>query len=227
MKHFNFLKSLALGGLALLLVTGCAKIENPNYVPVANLAVYHTSPDAPKVGFRLNTSSLNVDSAAYGTYGYYLNATPGTRDLAVYQGSVKKINAAITLKDGAIYSAYLTGAWANPELVVLEDSLSNPASGKANIRFVNMSVGAPSLDLATNTGTVVVSGKEYKKNSNFTGINGNQSYNFTIRVHGSTVDKVVLPSVTIQAGRIYTIIAKGFYTGTGATGLSGDVLINY
>ena len=226
MKHFNFFK-LALGGLAGLLLTGCAKIENSDPVPISNLAVYHTSPDAPKVGFRLNTSILNVDSAAYGTYGYYLNASPGTRDLAVYQGSVKKINAAINLNNGAIYSAYLTGSWANPELVVLEDSLTNPASGKANIRFVNMSVGAPSLDLATNTGTVLVSGREYKKNSKFTGIDGNQSYNFTIRVHGTTVDKVLLPSVVIQSGRIYTIVAKGFYTGTGNAGLSGDVLTNY
>lgn len=209
------------------LITGCAKIDNNDRVPIANLAVYHVSPDAPKVGFRLNTSIFNVDSVAYGTYGYYQNAAPGTRDLAVYQGTTKKINTQLTLTDGGIYSAYLAGSWAFPELVVLEDSLSNPASGKANIRFVNMSVGAPSLDLATNTGTAIVSGRAYKKNSNFIGINGDQSYNFTIREHGSTVDKVLLPSVVVQAGRIYTIVAKGFYTGTGAKGLSGDVLTNY
>lgn len=226
MKHFRSLKNLALGALAILLAAGCAKVDDTPRTPISSLAVYQTSPDAPKVSFHLNSSIINGDSAAYGTYGVYLPAYSGTRELSVYQGAAKKISASVTLKDGSIYSAYLTGRWAAPELVLLEDSLSNPPSGKANIRFVNMSVDAPSLDLV-NSNTVVISGREYKKNSNFTAVTGNNQYSFSIREHGSTVDKVVIPSVTIQNGRIYTIVAKGFYNGTGATGISADVLTNY
>jgi hypothetical protein len=90
-----------------------------------------------------------------------------------------------------------------------------------------MSVGSPTLDLLTSSGASVVSNTAYKAGSDFTSIDANQNYNFVIRESGSTVDKVLLPSVTIQAGRIYTIVAKGFYTGTGTTALTGDVLINY
>ena len=90
-----------------------------------------------------------------------------------------------------------------------------------------MSVDAPALELGTNTGNTITGGRTYKTGSDFVEITGGQSYNFVIRDNGSTTDKVLLPSVTIQTGRIYTIAAKGFYNGTGNSGLTGDVLINY
>lgn len=227
MKNFRSLKNLALAAFAILLIAGCAKTNDEPGPAVSTLAVYHVSPDAPKLQFKLNNSVLNADSAAYGTYGFYVNAYSGSRELAAYQREIKKTNITTTLLEGSIYSAWLTGPWASAEFVILEDKLTNPASGKANIRFVNMSFGSPTLDLVTSTGTTVVSNTAYKTGSTFASIDGNQNYNFVIRENGSTVDKVLLPSVTIQAGRIYTIVAKGFYTGTGTTALTGDVLINY
>jgi hypothetical protein len=227
MKYFRSLKNLALAGVAIVLATGCIKDNDEPGPAVSNIAVYHVSPDAPKLQFKLNSSVLNADSAAYGTYGFYVNALSGSRELSAYQREVKKTTITTTLLEGSIYSAWLTGPWASAEFVVLEDKLTNPASGKANVRFVNMSVGSPTLDLLTSSGASVVSNTAYKAGSDFTSIDANQNYNFVIRESGSTVDKVLLPSVTIQAGRIYTIVAKGFYTGTGTTALTGDVLINY
>jgi len=227
MKHLKLLKNLALAGLAVVLASGCAKDENQQVLPVSTFAVYNVSPDAPKIGFRLNNNVLYNDSVGFGGYGYYLNAYAGTRELSAYQRETKKTTITTTLEEGKIYSAWLAGPWATSEFVILEDKLTNPAAGKANVRFVNMSVGAPALDLVTSTGTAVVSNRVYKENSDFTAIDANQNYNFVIRQNGSTVDKVLLPSVNIQAGRIYTIVAKGLYSGTGNTGLSGDVLINY
>ncbi|MFD0749782.1 DUF4397 domain-containing protein [Mucilaginibacter calamicampi] len=227
MKHLKTFKNLALGIAAVLLAAGCAKQNNDPSDPTSTLAVYHVSPDAPKLIFKLNSSLLNTDSVGYGTYGYYVNAYSGSREISAYQREIKKTNTTITLKEGSIYSIWLTGAWATSEFVILEDKLSNPPAGKANVRFVNMSPGSPALDLVTSTGTSVISNTAYKSGSDFGAVDGNQNYNFVIRQNGSTVDKVLLPSVTIQAGRIYTIVAKGFYTGTGATALSGDVLINY
>jgi hypothetical protein len=227
MKYFKSFKIFALASFAVLLAAGCAKTNNEPEPAVSVLAVYHVSPDAPKLQFKLNNSALSVDSAGYGTYGYYLNAYSGNRELSAYQREVKKTNITTTLKEGSIYSAWLTGPWATTEFVVLEDKLANPASGKANVRFVNMSFGSPALDLVTSTGTTVVSNTTYKAGSDFTSIDGGQNYNFVIRANGSTADKFLLPSVNIQAGHIYTVVAKGFYTGTGTTALGGDVLINF
>jgi len=228
MKHLKFLKNFALAAVAVVLAAGCAKNDdNQVNTPISTFAVYHVSPDAPKLQFKLNGTNINTDSVGYGAYGYYVNAYAGSREISSYQKDVKKTTITTTLEEGKIYSVWLAGPWATSEFVVLEDKLVNPALGKAGIRFVNMSVGAPALDLVTSTGTAVVSNKAYKENSDFTSIDGNQNYNFVIRANGSTVDKVLLPSVNLQSGKIYTIVAKGFYTGTGTTGLSGDVLINY
>lgn len=216
-----------LGVVALFAVSCSKSTNNEPLPPIANLAIYQVSPDAPKLGFRLNNSVLNSDSVPYGTYGYYFNAIAGSRELTAYQQGTKKVTSTIDLKEGAIYSAWLTGRWATPEFVLIEDKLVNPSSGKALIRFVNMSIESPALDLVTNTGTAVVSGKTYKTASEFVEIAGGQNYNFVIRENGNTTDKVVLPSVSIQSGRIYTIAARGIYNSTGATALAGDVLINY
>ncbi len=228
MKHFKSLKNWALLGVVALFAAGCAKTTDPGPdQPISTMAVYNVSPDAPKVQFKLNSSVINTDSAAYGTYGFYFNAYAGSRELSAYQREIKKVSAAVDLQDGKIYSAWLTGSWATPEFVVLEDKLANPPAGKAYVRFVNMSVDAPALELGTNTGNTITGGRTYKTGSDFVEITGGQSYNFVIRDNGSTTDKVLLPSVTIQTGRIYTIAAKGFYNGTGNSGLTGDVLINY
>ncbi len=228
MKHFRSLKNWALLGVVALFAASCSKnTNNEPLPPIANLAVYHVSPDAPKLGFRLNNSILNTDSVPYGTYGYYFNAVAGSRELAAYQQGTKKASSTLNLKEAAIYSAWLTGKWATPEFVVIEDKLVNPSSGKALIRFVNMSVDAPALDLVTNTGTSIVSGEPDKTASEFVEITGGQNYNFVIRETSSNTDKAVIPSVTITSGRIYTIAARGIYTATGDTGIKGDVLINY
>ncbi len=227
MKNFRSLKNLVLLGVAVLLAAGCSKSNNEPAPAVSTLAVYHVSPDGPKVVFKLNSSVLSTDSVPYGTYGFYFNAYSGMREINAYQREIKMAALNADLKDGAIYSAWLTGAWANREIVLIEDKLVAASSGKALVRFVNMSVNSPALDLVTNTGTAVVSNKTYKTASDFVEVTGGQNYNFVIRENGSTTDKFLLPSVTIQTGRIYTIVARGFYAGSGATALTGDVLVNY
>ncbi len=228
MKHFKLLKNLAWVCAGALLAAGCGKGDDPGpNTPIANIAVYHVSPDAPKIQFKLDGNVMNPDSMAFGTYSYYLNAYAGTREISAYQREIKKATSSVILQEGSIYSAWLTGRWATPEFVLIQDKLFVPAANKSYIRFVNMSVDAPALDLVTNTGTAVVSNKTYKTASDFVEITGGQNYNFVFRENGSTADKLLLPSVNIANGRMYTIVARGIYNSTGTTALAGDVLVNY
>lgn len=227
MKNFKSLKNLALGGLAVLLAAGCVKESGEGtYTPIAALAVHNVSPDAPKLGFKIGSNNLYTDSSQYGKLNGYLNISPGSRELAAYQQAEKKAVNNFDFKDGVLYSGWLTGRWSAPELVILEDKLTRPAEGKAHIRFVNMSVDAPALDLLTSTGTPIITNKSYKENSDFIPIGAGQNYSFIIRQSGTNNEKVVLPSVKVLNGGIYTIVAHGFYNGTGATGISGGVILN-
>ena len=194
---------------------------------ISGLALIHASPDAPAVNLFIGQNMVNNDIFSYGDRIDYVNAYSGTRDVAAYVGSDKKVSGKVTLEQGKMYSLFLAGQWANAEFVLLEDSLFQPDAGKANIRFLNMSPEAPALDLGLDDGTTLISNKEYKQNSGFIAVNGNTQYNFVIREHGSTADKVSLPAVTLQSGHIYTIWAKGIYTETGTKGPDGEIPRNY
>lgn len=227
MKYFNLLKITFVLSLVIIVAAGCRKDYNrPVYTPISAMAFFNASPDAPTVGLMLDQNTVN-GTFAYTDRSYYFNAYSGTRKAAIMENGVKKLTSDIILKQGKYYSLFLAGPYATGEFVLMEDSLKSTAPDKVNIRFVNMSVGAPSLDLGLTDGTTLVSGRTYKQNSAYIGINGNTTYNFVIRDHGSTVAKVTLPATMLNTGRHYTIWAKGTYTGTGAAALGAEVDRNY
>jgi len=224
MKH---LKLLIATGLTVLIAAGCKKTTIDQPQVFAAIGFFGASPDAPPLSIYLNNNKLDDDSLDYKGSIFYVNAYSGNREIVGYKNGVKKVSQTVKLEDGKIYSCFLTGNYSNAEFALLEDSLKTPLSGKAVIRFVNMSVGAPSLDLGLNDGTTVVSGRTYKANSGFIAITGDKQYSFVVREHGSTVNKVIVPSVTLLAGHDYTIWTRGIYTATDGAALAADVVLNY
>ncbi len=229
MKYFNLLKITSVLALVVVLGAGCRKdYLNPRVSssPISAVAFFNASPDAPAVGLMLDQNTVD-GSYAYTDRSFYFYAYSGTRKAAVTENNVKKTTGDIVFKQGKYYSLFLAGPYSTSEFVVLEDSLKSFAPDKVNIRFVNMSFGAPSLDLGLTDGTTLVSGRTYKQNSAYISVNGNTTYNFVIRDHGSTVAKVTLPATMLNTGRHYTIWAKGIYTGTGAAAIGGEIDRNY
>ncbi|MCC8423867.1 DUF4397 domain-containing protein [Mucilaginibacter sp. UR6-11] len=224
MKH---LKLLAAAGLVILTAVSCKKTTYEPPPAISAISFYNASPDAPAVSIYLNANKIQYDSLSYKGGIEYVNAYSGNREVSAYRNNEKKVYKNITLDQGKFYSAFLTGNWSTAEFVLLEDSLIRPAAGKANIRFVNMSIGSPTLDLALNTGTTLVSGRAYKANSAYTPIDGEKQYTFVIREHGTTVNKVTLPSVNLLSGHSYTIWARGIYAATDATALGAEIVRNY
>ncbi|MGF7079981.1 DUF4397 domain-containing protein [Mucilaginibacter sp. UYCu711] len=226
MKQFTLMAAV---GLMILTAASCKKDNYYDDVPqpISVVGFYGASPDAPKLSMYLNANQIPADSLAYKGRIDYVNAYPGNREINAYRNGTKVFTKAITLDEGKFYSAFLTGNYSTAELVVLQDSLINPAQGKATIRFVNMSVGAPALDLVTSNGTSVISNRTYKTNSAFTPVDGDTQYSFVIRAHGSTVDKVIMAPVTLYAGHNYTIWARGIYTATDAAALDAGIARNY
>lgn len=226
MKH---LKLLAAVGLIILTAASCRKDKQFDDVPqpIAAIGFYGASPDAPRVSMYLNANQIPTDSLVYKGRIDYVNAYPGNREINAYRNGAKVVSKAVTLDEGKFYSAFLTGNYSTAEFVLFQDSLVAPPFGKATIRFVNMSVGAPALDLVTGNGTSVVSNRTYKANSAFIPIDGEMQYSFAIREHGSTVNKVLMAPVYINAGHNYTVWARGVYTATDAAALDAGIVRNY
>lgn len=226
MKQTKQLLQILFAGTLLLATAGCTKTHNDPAPPIAAVNIINASPDAPAVGFYADQNRIGYDTYTYTEQTDYLNAYAGKREIAAYEGQTKKITDSITMKEGRFYSLFLTGQYQTAQFVLLEDSLSKPDAGKAHIRFLNMSVGAPALDLGFGDSTVV-SSRVYKQNAGFIALKAGKSYQFVIREHSSGQTKVTLPAQTLAEGRIYTIWARGIYTQTGEKGPAGSIILNY
>jgi hypothetical protein len=227
MKHLKLLPKVILAFLITLTIVSCKKDKDEPAPPVSGLSFVNASPDAPSVNLYVDQNKVNNDLFSYGDHLDYLNARSGNREVFAYEGSEKKVSGEITMEEGKMYSLFLTGKWDDAEFVLLEDTLKQPETGKAHIRFLNMSSDAPALDLGLTDGSTLISEKEYKKNSGFIEVEGDTKYNFVIRNHAATQDTVGLTAMTLEAGHIYTIWANGLKAGTGATSLGGEIIKNY
>jgi hypothetical protein len=227
MRHFKRLQHILFTGLVLITAAGCTKTHDQPAPIISALSFIDASPDAPGIVFYVDQNRVNYDSVHYSDQSNYLNTYSGNRQVSAYQDTTKKVTSSITLKQGKFYSLFLVGKWQNAEFVLLDDSLATPDVGKANVRFLNMSVGAPLLDLGLDNGSTLVSSRAYKQNGGFIEMDGNKAYKFVIREHGTTQVKVSLPATTLKSGHIYTIWAKGLYTATDTTGPGAKVMENY
>lgn len=209
--------------LALMAFASCKKddVETPQ---VSALSFVNANVGSPALNVFIGQNKASGDLFTFGKDINYLNAFSGEREVSFYEGSEKKTSGVFTLKDGKFYSLFLAGNWPETELVLLQDSLTKPAEGKTNIRFVNMGKDAGELDLGLTNGSTLVSQKAYKAGSDYIAVNGNTPYNFVIRNHAALADTVSIPAVTLEAGRSYTVWAKGLKAGTADNALSVAVI---
>jgi hypothetical protein len=88
-----------------------------------------------------------------------------------------------------------------------------------------LSPDAPAVDVALDGGAVVFGNKAFKGSTAFTPLDAG-AYDLEVRVAGTTTVALDLPSITLQAGKIYTVFAKGFLSGTGAQALGAEIIVN-
>lgn len=214
---------------SIFVLTGCGNDDDSNPVaptPQARVMAVHASPDAPAV-------DLLVDNAVAGTglafpnNTAYLSLNAGAHNIKVNVTgtSTTVINADVTLTGGTNYTVFAADSVTNITPVVLTDDLTTPATGKAHVRFVHMSPNAPAVDVAVTGGPVLFANKAFKEFTAFTPVDAG-TYDLEVRVAGTSTVALPLPGITLQAGKIYTVFAKGFLGGTGAQALGAQIIVN-
>lgn len=194
---------------------------------ISALSVVNAAVGSPDVQVFVGPNRVVNELFTFGKNISYFNAYSGEREVSFYEGTKKKATGKFNLQDGKFYSLFLAGQWPETELVLLKDSLTRPADQKAHIRFVNMSKDAGLLNLGLTNGSTLISGKEYKTGSNFIEVDANKAYTFVIRNSDALADTVSIPAVNLEAGRNYTIWAKGMKAQTGNDALGLAVIRNY
>lgn len=226
MKNNHFFLMLALSAI----LFSCKK-DDPA-PETASVNVIHASPDAPGVDLLVDNSKVNTAALTFPNATGYLTVNAGTRNVKVNAAgtSTTVINADLPLTANKSYSVYAFNRLASIGAFMVEDNLATPASGQAHIRFFHLVPDAPAVTVGTLSGgtfSPVFSNRAFETQATAT---ANQSfspvpagtYTFDVRVAGVSVLSV--PGVALQAGKIYTVFAKGLVAGTGAQALGAQIV---
>lgn len=209
----------------MMVFSSCDKDEDKLF---ANLLVTHASPDAPGVDLLIDNAKQNSAALTYPNNTGYLDVETGSRNIKINVSgtSTTVINADLTFEKDKNYSVFAVDSVSKISAIALEDDLTSPAAGKAHVRFVHLSPNAPAVDVAVaSSGAVVFGDVAFKEATAFTPLDAG-TYLLDVRVAGTTTVALVLPAITLQAGKIYTVFAKGFLGGTGTQSLGAEIIVN-
>lgn len=204
-------------GLGVFTLSSCLKDSGDNFTPnYSALSIINASPGLQPFDFVIDNQIVNQGAFDFTERLPYVNIYSGNRKIGIY-----KDQTADSLKTGVIkaepnkvYSVYVIGQPSSLEFLTIRDSTGAPAVGKAQIRFLNLSVNAPALKLNYGVDSTLFNSINYKNRSNFVEIPGGKSYNFTIKSDDANGKTAGSNNVLIESGKIYTVWASGLYNNT-------------
>ena len=213
-----------------LLLSSCLK-DNKNYYapPAAYVSFYQAIPNAQPLDIYFDNNKVNAIPINYNDGIDYFKAYTGKRTVNIYSpGTTTKLfSDTIHLNPDIAYSLFLTNTMANPSLLLLTDSISQPAAGMAKIRFVDLSPDAPAVDFAVKDSTALVSNKSFKGSSTFIPIKGNSHYIFDVRQKGTNTILATSTNLNLLAGFVYTIYFHGLVHSVSTNDkLAADIVTN-
>jgi hypothetical protein len=222
-------------------------------LPGARVKFFNFGVNAPGVNFYANDTKVSAtlsatgvestNGVAYGSAasgGFYSGLEPGQysfkgRIAATVDKDLVVSTVTATLVDAKAYSVYVSGFYdATAKTVdgfVVEDPFSDDFDyTQAYVRFVNaISNSSPMTLYAKNTTTlaeVAIGGLvAYKSAGTFVGV-PNGVYDLSTRVSGSTTNAIARTAVSLVAGKVYTISARGDITITSTTATNRPFLDN-
>jgi len=217
--------------LSLFLIS-CDKDDDDDETGQAQVMVVHASPNAPAVDVRIN-NAVALSSVAYPGNSAYTSLPAGTTNIKVSPAGTTTyvIDANVNLAANTNYSVFAIDSVSKIKAAVVTDNLTAPASGKAHIRFFHFSPNAPAVDIAVTGGPVLFANRTFNDQatnasvSNFTPVDA-ASYNLEVRLAGTNTVVLSVPNVPVTAGKIYTVFARGFVTGTGVQALGAQIIVN-
>lgn len=230
-KTLRLLSSVAI--LFAGMLSSCKK-DDPNSGN-SRLMFVHASPDAPAVDVLIDNNKINSTALAYPNNTSYATVSAGTRNLKINAAgtSTTAVEGNITIEKDNAYSVYAINRLTSIAAIATADNLAAPASGKAHIRFLHLSPGTPNVTVGTLSGstfTALYTNRSFETQltanaySGFTPIDAG-TYNFEVRVAGTTSAILTVPGVALQAGKIYTIFARGILGNT-STPIGASIIIH-
>lgn len=221
---------LGLFCLITLSLSSCLKDSNDNYVApaAAAVAIVNALPGSQPVDVYFDQNMASTYAINYGNGQDYARAYVGKRTFAYYTSGTRQIikSDTTTLQVDKFYTTYLTGTAAQPEIIVVKDTLAQPATGKAAIRLVNVSANAPAVNLVIRGGATLATSKAYRGVSGFVTVQGNSTYTLDVVQAGTSTVLATITDANLKNSAIYTVWLHGSSVATDANKLTAGIQAN-
>ncbi len=197
--------------------------------PVSYVSLYQASPNSPDLNIILDDKLIN-NEFKYTDHTGYLRFVTGERTLEFGPAGASNIVADTTLKfeEGKAYSIFVVDTYQNADILVLNDDTDAPASGKAKVRFLNLSPDSPELNLQeVEMSSPLFTGLEFKEPSEFVEVDA-RKYNFAVKTTSGENVVLSLPNAVLLDGWSYTVLVRGFKTPPGGSTsvLSAELIVD-
>ncbi len=204
-----------------LVFSACNKNSNNN--PQTSIRVMNASPNATSVNLAPDGKVL-ISAVKYGLVSDYFKVDAGGFNIRMnLEGSVLPFtNTDVVLDADKNYTIVIADSISRLKKSLVIDNLSDPPAGKSHVRFFHLAGNGPTVDLFKG-GTAVFSGRVFNDQSNGAGVNytaidpGTQT--FEVRSSGSGSIVSLLSNVNLAAGKIYTVVVRGYVGGAGSQGI--------
>lgn len=204
--------------ISLVVLDGQTAAEIPDQATPASLRVIHNSPDAPAVDIIVNDDFDNplVPGLSFPDFTGFVDVPPGAYNVKVTpagDAGTIVIDADLDLLIGEEYSVYATGLLAEIAPQVLVDDRRSVAT-QAQLRVLHGSPSAGAVDIyATAPGTDITTVEPNFADVPFLAETGYiqlpaGTYTITVTPTGTTTAAIGPIDITIDAGGIYTAVAR-------------------
>jgi len=194
-------------------LSACSKDDNngPDQSSSAYIMATNTAEVSDAQDFYADNNKVNNSALAYSQSTAYVKVNAGSHQLQFKTSGSATVNSSASLntENGKYYSVFYTD---DKSTVTVTDDHTAPKSGKARVRFINLSSALnAAIDFGVTGGNKLISGLAYRAASAYNEIDA--ATKFSLYLAGSSDIKLDIP-VTIEAGHIYTIYISGATTAT-------------
>lgn len=202
---------------SLTVLSSCNKKEDNK--PKTAIRLMNASPNAATINLSPDGKKLGGD-VSYGSVSEYFIVNAGGFNLRLNLGSsdIPFTNSDVVLDAAKNYTFIIADSISKYKKSLITDNLSDPPAGKSFVRFFHLVGNGPSVNLVK-AGSPIFSNRSFNDQANGTGVNytaidpGTQTFEMRTSSGGSII--ALLSNASITAGKIYTIVARGFVGGAG------------
>lgn len=200
--------SILVSAFALLAIgfIGCKKNNDTEVSGTAYVRAVNSAEASVPQDFYVDDSKLNTTALAYTQATSYFTVNAGSHNTQFKTSGTTTVNVSggIFLTPGTYSTFYYTS---DNTGVAVQDDPTSPQTGKARIRFINLSSALNSnVDFGLSTGNKIVTNLAYKTASAYNEVDAATS--FSLYAAGSSSVSLNIPT-TVQAGKIYTVVISG------------------